>query len=101
MLDDPYNQNEVKSGWMALDKLVASLGEKMYHSFGIERSSLFDDSGDEYVIVHHTCDLSPENKKAIAEIVNQILTVKKSSQKEAPEKLIVFEKKSAGDCYEF
>ncbi|MBE5750913.1 MAG: hypothetical protein E7357_00710 [Clostridiales bacterium] len=100
MFDDPYNQNAVKKACAKLNAFAENLGEKLYSSFGARRND-FESNVDEYVVVHYTCTLSTEQKSELAGIINELLTLKKSAGIEKSEKVIVFDKKSAEDCFEF
>lgn len=102
MRDDPYNQNAVNKGFNALEKIVCDMGEKSYYSFGLRRDDFFQGNTDECVLVYYSCDLSVEQKQQIAEKINEILTLKKSACKqEAPNKLVLFEKKAKEDFFVF
>jgi hypothetical protein len=101
--DEPYKQSSVNGGLKKLGAIIQALNEHVFYSFGKQRVSLLGpDMDDEYVIVHHSCELTAEQKRELADAINETLTVKKNVyKKEQPEKLIVFEKKNAGEyfCY--
>ena len=103
IFDDPYNQKAVKSGLNALETLMDALNVHAYYTFGERRNSLFaPDMSDEYVVVQYTCDLSPENKQEIANVIDRVLTVKKAVYKdETPEKVVVFQKLDKSDVFAF
>lgn len=104
MFDDPYKQSAVKKGFKELEDFLIYIEERVFYSFSPRRRSSFfgDDMEDDYVIVQHTYDLSYSEKQTIAELIRDILTVKKTAYKnEVPETLIVFEKKDTEDCFYF
>ena len=100
MRDDPYNQKASKGGANKLCNIIEALGEKLYMSVGTERNVFLEDKSDEYVVVHHTCELTKESKKEIADAICEMLTLKKSFGTDV-EKVIVFEKKSSDDIFEY
>ena len=101
MFDDPYNQTKVNQGFKKLEKIVNEHNLQLFLSVGNTRSTLFDVSKDDYVIVQHTKSFDENVKKEIAEIIKEILTIKKSNCKtcEAPKVLVVFEHVDASNYF--
>ena len=95
MFDEPYNQSKVSQGFKKLEKYIDALNEEMFYSFGERRGGLIGpDESNDYVIIQHSADFSKEVKQEIAEMVKEVLTLKKTEYKgiEIPKCLIVFEK---------
>ena len=102
MRDDPYNQIAVNKAFKQLDAFLNEINEKGHISFGVRRDVFFHEDTDEYIVVQHTCAFTTEQKKRLAEIVNEALTLKKSAYpNEKPNKVIVFQQINAEDCYCF
>lgn len=101
MYDDPYKQTSVHSGFDKLQDVCDKLNEHLFTTInGARRTNVFGvDYSDEYVVVHHTCDLTDENKAEIADCIKKILELKKTVYKDRlPEIVIVFVRILGSDC---
>lgn len=107
MFDDPYKQTAVNKGFDKLEALCDRLNERLCTSYlgkGRDgKDGLFGcDLSDEYIVVHHTADLSNEIKAEIANCIREIHTLKKTEFKdELPEIHIIFSKVAQNDYYCF
>ena len=107
MFDDPYKQTAVNKGFDKLEALCDRLNEHLCTSYvgstrGCKDSLFGCDLTDEYIIVHHTANLSDEIKTELANCIKEILTLKKTEFKnELPEIHIVFSKVQQNDYYCF
>lgn len=101
IFDDPYNQTKVVKGIKDLEKLLEGYGEYCF-SFGKERVTFVVDETEDFVLVHHTRDLTLEDKKRIADAVKETLAFKKSVYKNGfPKIVIMFNKIAEEDCFVF
>ena len=103
--DDPYKQSDVEKGFNRIEKFCEDRNEKLFYSFQ-DKQRHYEIYGinleDDYIIVHHTVELSHDEKAELADCIRQALTVKKTVYKnEVPEIVIVFQKISDDDCFTF
>ncbi len=99
--DDPYSSTNIKSAFKTLEKMFDDATTVFVHVSGHNKinAEIWGDIDDELVTVYHTFELTPEQRRELADIAGLICKKKKSKKSYESDISVIFQKLEQDDFY--